>query len=231
MNAGTIVVIEDEAAIQELLDYNLTRAGYRVVVSADGNEGLIQVKSERPDLVLLDWMLPSLSGIELCRLLREEPGTRAIPVIMLTAKGEEADKIEGLTVGADDYVTKPFSPSELIARIGAVLRRAVIKPRENSISVGPLAIDLAQRKLFHAGKEVYLGPTEFRLIYHFMQHPGEVFSRDQLLELVWDKDIYVEPRTVDVHIRRLRKALNDDGDLIRTVRLAGYALNVAKELP
>jgi two-component system phosphate regulon response regulator PhoB len=176
-------------------------------------------------------MLPTMSGADICRALRDDPETRMLPVIMLTARSEESDKIAALNAGADDYVTKPFSPAELQARIAALLRRTGDKPKARSLTVGPLLMDLVKRKVFLSDEEIRLGPTEFRLLEHFMQHPGEVFSRDRLLELVWGKEIFVEERTVDVHIRRLRKALGDTGSaadpgLIRTVRSAGYALNI-----
>ncbi len=181
----------------------------------------------KPDLVLLDWMLPLLSGIEVCRRLRRLPATRATPVIMLTARGEEGDKIRGLNSGADDYITKPFSPSELMARVRAVLRRARPSVDEDVLSFADITLDLAAHRVRRAGRDIHLGPTEFRLLRYLMEHPGRVFSREQLLDSVWGADVYVEPRTVDVHIRRLRKALNGEGeaDIIRTVRSAGYSLD------
>jgi two-component system phosphate regulon response regulator PhoB len=231
MTRETILVIEDDADIAELINYNLASAGYGVNALPDGRLAIVTAQSVRPALILIDWMLPYMTGIEVCAALRENPQTRDIPIILLTAKGEEADKIAGLNAGADDYITKPFSPAELLARMRAVMRRSIPAQAENQMTVlelGPLRIDFQQRRVTNAGVVVRLGPTEFRLLACLMQHPEEVLSRDRLLELVWDKDINVEPRTVDVHIRRLRKALGDEGDngLIRTHRLAGYALVV-----
>ena len=185
-----------------------------------------------PDLILLDWMLPLLSGIEVCRRLRRASDSRNVPIIMLTARGEEGDRVRGLNSGADDYVTKPFSPSELIARVRAVLRRARPSTDEETLRYGDLLMDLASHRVKRSDRDIHLGPTEFRLLRHFLEHPGRVFSREQLLDTVWGPDVYVEPRTVDVHIRRLRKALNaeQDDDLIRTVRSAGYALDAAGAL-
>jgi two-component system, OmpR family, phosphate regulon response regulator PhoB len=222
----TILVVEDEPDLIPLLTYNLEREGFRTAVAKDGEEALLMAKETTPNLILLDWMLPLVSGLEVCRQLRRLPDTRDIPVIMLTAKGEEEDRVRGLNSGADDYLTKPFSPAELIARIRAVLRRAAPGSGEEMLRCGELAMDLAAHRVHRAEREVHLGPTEFRLLRHFMQHPGRVFSREQLLDMVWGRDVYIEPRTVDVHIRRLRKALNetDDQDVIRTVRSAGYAL-------
>jgi two-component system, OmpR family, phosphate regulon response regulator PhoB len=180
--------------------------------------------------VLLDWMLPLVSGIEVCRQLRRHPETRAIPIVMLTARGEEGDKLRGLDSGADDYVTKPFSPSELIARIRAVLRRARPVPADEMLRYQDISLDLAAHRVRRNGRELHLGPTEFRLLRFLLENPGRVFSREQLLDRVWGRDVYVEPRTVDVHIRRLRKAINGprERDLIRTVRSAGYALDAEK---
>ncbi len=222
-----IQVVEDETALVTLLRYNLEREGFRVVAAYDGEEALVMASEERPDLVLLDWMLPLTSGLEVCRRLRRQPETRDIPVLMLTARGEEGDKIRGLDSGADDYVTKPFSPAELIARIRAVLRRSQPQITSETLSFADLTMDLAAHRVRRNGRDVHLGPTEFRLLRHLLQHPGRVFSREQLLDAVWGHDVYVEPRTVDVHIRRLRKALNTgpEPDLIRTVRAAGYALD------
>jgi two-component system phosphate regulon response regulator PhoB len=232
-----ILVVEDEPDIAELIRYNLASAGFDVTLAHDGRLALGLAQSIKPDLVLLDWMLPHVSGVEICGFLRENENTRSLPIILLTARGEEPDKIVGLNAGADDYVTKPFSPAELVARIHAVLRRsAAARPTDQPpriLTHGDIVMDPSRRRVTRGGVEIRLGPTEFRLLHLLLQHPGEVFSRDRLLELVWDKDIYVEIRTVDVHIRRLRKALNDDGDaetgLIRTVRSAGYALNAAAE--
>ena len=222
-----ILVVEDETALVTLLRYNLEREGYRVAAAQDGEEALVMAHEERPDLILLDWMLPLTSGLEVCRRLRRQAETRDIPVLMLTARGEEADKIRGLDSGADDYITKPFSPAELIARLRAVLRRTQPQLTSETLTFDDLSMDLAAHRVRRNGRDLHLGPTEFRLLRHLMQHPGRVFSREQLLDAVWGHDVYVEPRTVDVHIRRLRKAINtgDEADLIRTVRAAGYALD------
>ncbi len=223
-----ILIVEDERALVELLQYNFERSGYRVSVAFDGEQALAAIAEERPDLVLLDWMLPLTSGIEVCRQLRRQPQTANLPIIMLTARGEEGDRIRGLDAGADDYIAKPFSPTELLARIRAVLRRIRPALAEEALSYADLHMDLVGHRVTRNGKALHLGPTEFRLLRHFMEHPGRVFSREQLLDAVWGRDVYVEGRTVDVHIRRLRVALNaDDGaDLIRTVRGAGYALDL-----
>ncbi|MFN3459403.1 MAG: phosphate regulon transcriptional regulator PhoB [Oceanibaculum sp.] len=222
-----ILIVEDEAAIVTLLSYNLEREGFQVLEARDGEEGLLLATERRPDLILLDWMLPLLSGIEVCRRLRRTPQTRSIPIIMLTARGEEGDRVRGLNAGADDYVTKPFSPSELLARVRAVMRRARPAADAETLRCGDIVMDIAAHKVKRGDRDVHLGPTEFRLLRHFLEHQGRVFSREQLLDSVWGADVYVEPRTVDVHIRRLRKALNEDaeGDPIRTVRSAGYALD------
>jgi two-component system phosphate regulon response regulator PhoB len=227
----TILIVEDEMPLVTLLRYNLEREGFAALDAQDGEEALNIAREQRPDLVLLDWMLPLMSGIEVCRQLRRNPDTREIPIVMLTARGEEGDKLRGLDSGADDYVTKPFSPSELIARIRAVLRRTKPIPADEMLRYENLIMDLAAHRVRRNGREVHLGPTEFRLLRYFLEHPGRVFSREQLLNGVWGRDVYVEPRTVDVHIRRLRKAINgpQDSDLIRTVRSAGYALDTRKE--
>ncbi|WP_445682209.1 phosphate regulon transcriptional regulator PhoB [Radicibacter daui] len=221
-----ILIVEDEPDLVPLLTYNLEREGFRTIVARDGEEALLTAKEQLPNLILLDWMLPLVSGLEVCRQLRRNPGTRETPIIMLTAKGEEDDRVRGLNSGADDYITKPFSPAELLARVRAVMRRATPGVSEETLRCGELVMDLAAHRVKRSGREIHLGPTEFRLLRHFMQHPGRVFSREQLLDMVWGRDVYIEPRTVDVHIRRLRKAINenDDQDLIRTVRSAGYAL-------
>jgi two-component system phosphate regulon response regulator PhoB len=222
-----ILVVEDEADLVTLLSYNLEREGFRVITATDGEEALLLADERTPHLVLLDWMLPLMSGLEVCRQLRRNPKTRDIPVIMLTARGEEADKVRGLNSGADDYLSKPFSPTELVARIRAVLRRAAPALAEELLRFSDISMDLAAHRVRRGGRDIHLGPKEFALLRHFMQHPGRVFSREQLLDIVWGHDVYVELRTVDVHIRRLRKALNetDDQDVIRTVRSAGYALD------
>lgn len=222
-----ILIIEDEAPLVTLLRYNLEGAGFEVAEAHDGEEALIAVDERRPDLIVLDWMLPLLSGLEVCRQLRRKQETRSIPIIMLTARGEEEDRIRGLDSGADDYVTKPFSPTELLARIRAVLRRTRPSLASELLEFADVTMDLAAHRVRRGQHPVHLGPTEFRLLRYFMEHPGRVFSREQLLDAVWGHDVYVEPRTVDVHIRRLRQALNDGDkpDLIRTVRAAGYGLD------
>ncbi len=225
-----ILVVEDEASLITLLRYNLEKEGFEVGEAVDGEEALFMLKERRPDLVVLDWMLPSLSGIEVCRRIRRAPEFKNLPVIMLTARGEESDRIRGLDSGADDYIVKPFSPSELIARIRAVLRRLRPALSEESIAYGDVRMDLAAHKVTREGQAIHLGPTEFRLLRHFLEHPGRVFSREQLLDAVWGQDVYLESRTVDVHVRRLRQALNAGGrpDLIRTVRSAGYSLDTGE---
>ena len=222
-----ILVVEDEAALVTLLRYNLEREGFRVAEARDGEEALLMVREQKPDLVLLDWMLPLLSGLEVCRQLRRSPDTRSLPIIMLTARGEEGDKLRGLDSGADDYVTKPFSPSELVARVRAALRRSRPVTNGESLQFEDLTMDLVAHRVRRRGRDIHLGPTEFRLLRHLMEHQGRVFSREQLLDQVWGRDVYVEPRTVDVHIRRLRRAINAEAeaDLIRTVRSAGYSLD------
>jgi two-component system phosphate regulon response regulator PhoB len=223
-----VLVVEDEDALATLLHYNLDKEGYVVGVAGDGEEALTMASERAPDLVILDWMLPKVSGIEVCRRLRGRSETRNVPIIMLTARGEESDRIRGLDTGADDYVVKPFSMIELTARVRAVLRRIRPGLADDRITVGDIVIDRVAHRVKRQGKEVHLGPTEFRLLDYLMQHPGRVFSREQLLDAVWGSDVYVEARTVDVHIGRLRKALNGDidGDPIRTVRSAGYSLDL-----
>jgi two-component system phosphate regulon response regulator PhoB len=223
-----ILVVEDEDSLATLLQYNLEKEGYDVARAGDGEEALLQVQERLPDLIVLDWMLPKVSGIEVCRRIRQRSESRNVPIIMLTARGEETDRIRGLDTGADDYVVKPFAMSELAARIRAVLRRLRPGLAEDRVRCGDIVIDRVAHRVKRAGQEVHLGPTEFRLLDHFMQHPGRVFSREQLLDAVWGSDVYVEARTVDVHIGRLRKALNapEGGDPIRTVRSAGYSLDV-----
>jgi two-component system phosphate regulon response regulator PhoB len=226
----SVLIVEDETGLVELLRYNLERAGFDVGVAGDGEEAMTAIAEHRPDLVLLDWMLPLMSGIEVCRQIRRQADTANLPIIMLTARGEEGDRIRGLDAGADDYVAKPFSPTELISRIRAVLRRIRPALTDHVLTYADLRMDLTAHRVTRAGKSVHLGPTEFRLLRHLMEHPGRVFSREQLLDAVWGKDVYVEARTVDVHIRRLRKALNGerDQDVIRTVRAAGYALDTGE---
>ncbi|WP_394693908.1 phosphate regulon transcriptional regulator PhoB [Hyphobacterium sp.] len=223
-----ILVVEDEDALSTLLQYNLEKEGYQVSVAADGEEALILADEATPDLVLVDWMLPKLSGIEVCRRLRNRPETRNVPIIMLTARGEEADRIRGLDTGADDYVVKPFSMTELFARIRAVMRRIRPGLADDKVTHGDITIDRVAHRVRRGDQEIHLGPTEFRLLDYLIQHPGRVFSREQLLDAVWGSDVYVEVRTVDVHIGRLRKALTASGsqtDPIRTVRSAGYSLD------
>jgi len=222
-----LTVVEDEAALVELLRYNFEKEGFRVTTATDGEAALVTIAESKPDLVILDWMLPHVSGLEVCRQLRRKSETRDLPIIMLTARGEEADRVRGLEVGADDYVAKPFSPSELIARVRAVLRRAKPSSAQDLLTFGGLVMDLSAHRVLRDGRSIHLGPTEFRLLRFLLERPGRVYSREQLLDAVWGRDIYVEPRTVDVHIRRLRKAINAPGelDLIRTVRSAGYALD------
>jgi len=224
---ASILVVEDEDSLATLLNYNLTKEGYRVANCADGEEALLLIDETPPDLVILDWMLPSVSGIEVCRRLRQRSATRNLPIILLTARGEEIDRIRGLDTGADDYVVKPFSMIELCARVRAVLRRIRPGLAEDRVRRGDIVIDRVARRVRRGSEDVHLGPTEFRLLDHFMQHPGRVFSREQLLDAVWGSDVYVETRTVDVHIGRLRRALNmgHNGDPIRTVRSAGYSLD------
>ena len=223
-----VLVVEDEDSLATLLQYNLDKEGYRVGVAGDGDLALMMVDEQAPDLVILDWMLPKVSGVEVCRRLRSKADTRNLPIIMLTARGEETDRIRGLDTGADDYIVKPFTMTELMARIRAVLRRIRPGLADDRIRHGDLVIDRAAHRVKRGAREVHLGPTEFRLLDYLMQHPGRVFSREQLLDAVWGSDVYVEARTVDVHIGRLRKALNEsaDGDPIRTVRSAGYSLDV-----
>ena len=224
-----VLIVEDEPGIADLLDYNLKASGFDTGIATDGDEAELALAERLPDAVLLDWMLPGVSGIELCRRIRKRPASRSLPIILLTARGEEADRIRGLDSGADDYVTKPFSPTEVIARLKAVLRRSNPAVTEDKLVYEDLSMDLITHRVQRSGQKIHLGPTEFRLLQYFMQRPGRVFSREQLLDAVWGHDIYVEMRTVDVHIRRLRKALNIGGnpDLIRTVRSAGYALDAS----
>src|ERR1700740_239660 len=229
MSKPAILVAEDEGALITLLRYNLEREGYRVLEAKDGEEALLVASEEKPDLVLLDWMLPQLSGIEVCRRLRTRMETRNMPFGMPPARGEETDRIRGLDTGADDYLTKPFSMTELLARLRAVMRRIRPSLAEDVVKIGDIEMDRAAHRVRRSGKEVHLGPTEYKLLDHLIQHPGRVFSREQLLDAVWGSDVYVEARTVDVHVGRLRKALNVPGenDPIRTVRSAGYALDDA----
>ena len=224
-----ILIVEDEDALATLLEYNFEKEGYEVAIAMDGEEALVMAAERTPDLILMDWMLPKLSGVEASRRLRRRKETQATPIIMLTARADETDKITGLDCGADDYLVKPFSIPELFARTRALLRRAKPSLLEDVIRQGSIEIDNKAFRVKAGEKEVHLGPTEFRLLDHFMRHPGRVFSREQLLDAVWGRDVYVEARTVDVHIGRLRKALkkNVEVDPIRTVRSAGYAFEAA----
>ena len=222
-----VLIVEDEVAITTLLRYNLEKEGFTVFVTHDGEEAVTMVKEHHPDIIVLDWMLPGMTGIEVCKNIRWNQEFKNTPIIMLSARGEEGDRIRGLDSGADDYMVKPFSPPELIARIRAVFRRIRPSLSEKVLEFSGIHMDLTGHKVTRDGTDVHLSPTEFGLLRYMMEHPGRVFSREQLLDSVWGHDIYVELRTVDVHIRRLRKALDYDGnqpDLIRTVRSAGYAL-------
>jgi len=225
--SASILIVEDEEPLTLLLRYNLEAAGYTVDCAARGDEAELKLRETTPDLILLDWMLPGLSGIEICRRLRARPSTAKLPIIMLTARGEESERIRGLGTGADDYVVKPFSVPELLARIAALLRRASPERVAAVLSAGDIELDRERRRAFRAGRELALGPTEFRLLEYLLQSPGRVFSREQLLDGVWGNDVYIEDRTVDVHVGRLRKALSDSGerDPIRTVRGSGYAFD------
>ena len=224
-----VLIVEDEAPLVTLLKYNLEKEGFAVCSAGDGEEALLQIAENKPDAVLLDWMLPLVSGLEVCRQIRRSPSSRALPIILLTARGEEADRVRGLDSGADDYIVKPFSPSELVARLRAVIRRAQPDAADRVLRYADVVLDLNAHRVTRAGKPVHLGPTEFRLLRHFLQNPRRVFSREQLLDRVWGRDSDIEMRTVDVHIRRLRLALNECGraDLLRTVRAVGYALDSA----
>ena len=225
-----ILIVEDEPPLVEMLKYNFESAGFRTSVATDGQEALFQAEELTPDLILLDWMLPEYSGIEICRKLRDRDATKSVPIIMLTARSEEDDRILGLNSGADDYVVKPFSPKELVARVQATLRRSQPGFAEDKLVYADLTMDLDAHKVFRSEMPIHLGPTEYRLLQVFMRRPTRVFSREQLLDRVWGRDIYVEERTVDVHIRRLRKALNENDrpDIIRTVRGGGYSLDETK---
>ena len=227
MSKPSILVAEDEGALVTLLRYNLEREGYRVLEAQDGEEALLVAAEEKPDLVLLDWMLPQLSGIEVCRRLRGRQETRNVPIIMLTARGEESERVRGLATGADDYIVKPFSGPELLARVKGLLRRASPERLATVLTYGDIELDREKRRVARSGRPIDLGPTEYRLLEFFLEHPGRVFSREQLLDSVWGRDIYIDERTVDVHIGRLRKLLNPgrEQDPIRTVRGAGYALD------
>lgn len=227
MTAAQMLLVEDDRSLADLLLWHFNRERFEVRTAVDGEEALLLAQENPPDIVILDWMIEGVSGIEVCRRLRRNPATANVPIIMLTARGEESDRVRGLETGADDYMTKPFSPRELIARVGAVLRRVRPALAGEVLQYSELEMDVSAHKVKRDGQSVALGPTEFRLLRHFLEHPGRVFSREQLLDSVWAHDSDIELRTVDVHVRRLRKALNEGGrrDLIRTVRSAGYALD------
>ncbi|MEI2384203.1 phosphate regulon transcriptional regulator PhoB [Breoghania sp. JC706] len=222
-----VLIVEDEEPLRLLLQYNLEAEGYAVETCARGDDAEVMLREAQPDLLLLDWMLPGLSGIELCRRLRAREESSRLPIILLTARGEEAERIRGLSTGADDYVVKPFSIPELIARVGAILRRSKPGVVSSQLRSGDIELDRETRRVYRSGREIHLGPTEFRLLEFLMQAPGRVFSREQLLDGVWGHDVYVDERTVDVHVGRLRKAINRGKvkDPIRTVRGSGYAFN------
>ena len=227
--AATILVVEDEPAIQTLIAVNLRRAGHEVVGALDAESAQRHVNEALPDLILLDWMLPGISGQEFARRLRADPRSRQVPIIMLTARSDERDKVQGLETGADDYITKPFSPRELLARIQAVLRRRAPEVTEDAVEIGGLRVEPSSHRASAAGKPINLGPTEFRLLHFLITHPERVHSRSQLLDQVWGDHVFVEERTVDVHVRRLRAALEPTGldSLIQTVRGSGYRLSAA----
>ena len=226
-----ILIVEDEQGLVTLLSYNLEKQGYQVSVCMDGQKVMNTVTAEKPDLILMDWMLPNVSGVELCQMIRQNYEIKETPIIMLTARGDEADKVRGLSQGADDYMTKPFSVPELMARIGALLRRTKTQPVQEILSCAGIEMNFATHQVTRDGVPVHMGPTEFHLLQELMQKPGHVISREDLLRLVWGGSIFVELRTVDVHIKRLRKALNFNKkpDVIRTVRSAGYAINIDKK--
>jgi len=222
-----VLVAEDEPPLVEVLTYNLAKAGFETLTAMDGNEALAQAQSKRPDVMILDWMMPGKSGIEVCRDIRKSSDVQNLPILMLTARGDEADRIQGLDAGADDYMVKPFSPRELVARVRALLRRTQPNTDDITLAFGDISLNTEQHKVTACGVTVKLGPTEYRLLKFLMECPGRVYSREILLERVWSNGVHVESRTVDVHIRRLRKALLDAGGLdpIRTVRGAGYSLD------
>ena len=228
MTSKRMLLVEDDRSLADLVAFHFERAGYKITRTVDGEEALILVEEVRPDVILLDWMIEGISGIEVCRRLRRRSATSNVPIIMMTARGEESDRVRGLETGADDYVTKPFSPRELVARVAAVLRRVRPALAGEQLGYSDLEMDVAAHRVRRSGKSVPLGPTEFRLLKHFLEHPGRVFSRERLLETVWAHDAEIDARTVDVHVRRLRQALNEGErpDLIRTVRSAGYSLDM-----
>lgn len=222
--AAKVLIVEDEAPLRELLAYNLSAEGYRIIEAANGDDAELMLVEEQPDLVILDWMLPGVSGIEICRRIRTRMHTRHIPILMLTARGEEVDRIRGLATGADDYVVKPFSVAELMARVRAIFRRTSPDRVSDALRIGDIELDRLAHKVTRANRELRLGPTEYRLLEYLMENPGRVLSRAQLLDGVWGRDSYVDERTVDVHVGRLRKALirGKESDPIRTVRGSGY---------
>ena len=226
-----IIIVEDEQGLQTILKYNLEKVGYQTIPVMDGKKAIETILHEDPDLILLDWMLPHISGVEICKMMRQNHDIRHIPVLMLTARGDEADKVSGLSIGADDYMTKPFSIPELMARIKALLRRAPPKPPKQAKTFADITVDFDKKQVLRSNRLVHLGPTEFRLLQIFLDDPERVFSRSELLKKVWGDSIYVEDRTVDVHVKRLRQALNAGGeyDIIRTVRSVGYALSETKK--
>jgi len=227
MSRQLVLIVEDEAALATMLRYNLEKQGFRVDEAADGQEALIRISEAPPDLVLLDWMLPVMSGIEVCRQIRRRADTRDLPVIMVTARTDDQDAVRGLNTGADDYITKPFNMEALLARMRALLRRAGGVAAKSTLTFPDITLDQTAHRVHRNGRAVHLGPTEYRLLEFFLLHPRRVFSREEVLDAVWGPDIHVEPRTVDVHIRRLRMAINgeDELDVVRTVRAAGYALD------
>jgi two-component system phosphate regulon response regulator PhoB len=223
------MLVEDDRAVADLITFHFERAGYRVTRTGDGEEALVLIDEVKPDVILLDWMIEGISGIEVCRRLRRRPTTANIPIMMLTARGEESDRIRGLEIGADDYITKPFSPRELLARVEAVLRRVRPALAAEQLAYADLEMDVASHRVRRGGQQIPMGPTEFRLLKYFLEHPGRVFSRERLIDAVWSPDSDIDARTVDVHVRRLRQVLNANGDdLIRTVRSAGYALDAER---
>ncbi len=227
MQKPMVLVVEDEASLVAMLRYNLEKQGFDVEEAVDGQEAIARIAESPPDIVLLDWMLPVMSGIEVCRQIRRRPATRDLPVIMVTARSEDQDAVRGLNTGADDYITKPFSMDALLARMRALLRRAGPPSSRGQLEFHDIVMDQSAHRVQRNGRALHLGPTEYRLLEFLMQHPRRVFAREELLNAVWGRDIHVEPRTVDVHIRRLRKSINGEGelDVVRTVRAAGYALD------
>jgi len=225
--AAKILIVEDEEPLTLLLRYNLESEGYLVDAVARGDEADTKLKESVPDLIVLDWMLPGLSGIELCRRLRTRPETKSLPIIMLTARGEESERVRGLSTGADDYIVKPFSVPELLARVRALLRRAKPERMADILTLGEIELDRVKKRVLRSGRDIELGPTEYRLLEFLMERPGRVFTREQLLDGVWGSEVYIDERTVDVHVGRLRKALNrgNDNDPIRTVRGSGYSID------